>query len=160
MGFTLTVTAVNPNIVDKMAFIRNLPGASQGTDSYGAYVEFSRTALHNVSLMGSLQWLQDPNDLIYYYIAWRTFNTTSTMYLEGYPNTNPSNAMIESNVAGDGKLDYDQKAISTMSDPFDPYYLVELKFYNGQQSSGLVRIYNYAIGRGSDKPSWFGTSEI
>lgn len=160
VSFTLTVTAVNPNIVDKMAFIRNLPGASQGTDSYGAYVEFSRTALHNVSIMGSLQWLQDPNDLIYYYIAWRTFNTTSTMYLEGYPNTNPSTAIVNNNVAGDGKMDYDSKAISTMSDPFDPYYLVDLKFFNGSGSSGLVRIYNYAIGRGSDKPSWFGLSEI
>lgn len=159
VSFTLTVAVADPNIAEKMDFIRNLPGASQGTDSYGDYVEFAISSIHGVSLMGSLQWLQDPDDLIYYYISWRVLNTTSQLFLDGYANTNPTSATVNNYISGDGKIDYDQKAISTTADPIDPYYLVELKFYSGQPNSGLVRIYNYAIGRGSNKPSWFGTSE-
>lgn len=152
----LTVTAVS-NIVDKMDFIGSIPGARTGTDSYGDYVEFDRSALNNVSLMDSLEWNGQNQFQCRCYIAWRTINATQKMSLFADRGIGSSEFGY---VAADAKMDYDYFVYSNRQPGAQfSFHFLAFYFYSNNSNAGIVRIYNYAVAKGTEQPSWFGSDE-
>ena len=145
VSFNLLVAATG-NVWDGMADLANLPGATTGTDASGDYVDIPVGGGAQINITGMLKWMNDPSETIYLYVKRSGINLGG-----GYPSIRITYSdTTTSLIAVVNNLNNSKTQLSQVGSK----YADELVIYEISYPLAVARIYGFAIGRGTNKPSW------